>query len=167
MKIDQFNKMSPDELRSELLNCCYSTQWAEKLMHHKPFKNVDSLIKNAEAIWGDLFPVDWIQAIIHHPSIGDIKTDGTKHKYINFLASGGQDSKLEAHQNFLSQLQEATKRYEEKFGFIYVVSLSGKNADDILKDINKRLLHSAEDELKVAVAEQAQITASRLRALIN
>ncbi len=64
-------------------------------------------------------------------------------------------------------LAEANGAYERRFGRIYLVCAAGRNAEDLLQDIEARMRNDPERELAVAVEEQRKITGRRLQALIG
>ena len=91
-----------------------------------------------------------------------------KAKFVNTIewASGEQSKMSEANETTIKALAKANTDYEIKFGYIFIVSASGKSADEMLAIINKRLEHNIEDELDVAMNEQHKITAIRLQKMI-
>ena len=64
-------------------------------------------------------------------------------------------------------LAELNRRYEEKFGYIFIVCAAGKNADEILAILRNRLDNDADEELRIAAGEQARITQLRLQNLVG
>ena len=62
----------------------------------------------------------------------------------------------------LDDLQESVARYDEKFGHIFIISASGKSAEEMLLALLQRLENSPEEELPVAAEEQRKITRLRL-----
>jgi 2-oxo-4-hydroxy-4-carboxy-5-ureidoimidazoline decarboxylase len=67
----------------------------------------------------------------------------------------------------VESLAELNRRYEEKFGFIYIVCATGKSSTELLAILRDRLNNEREQELRTAAAEQAQITRLRLLKLIE
>ena len=65
----------------------------------------------------------------------------------------------------LDSLAEANRRYEARFGYIFIVCASGLTADEMLVKLNTRLTNAPADEIAIAAAEQAKITALRLASL--
>ena len=59
-------------------------------------------------------------------------------------------------------LADGNREYERKFGRIYLVSATGKSADELLTLLRARIQNDPETELRVAAAEQAKITRLRL-----
>jgi 2-oxo-4-hydroxy-4-carboxy-5-ureidoimidazoline decarboxylase len=53
--------------------------------------------------------------------------------------------------------------YEQRFGRIFIICATGRSAEDILADLERRLKNDEEAELVEAVEQQRQITRLRLR----
>jgi 2-oxo-4-hydroxy-4-carboxy-5-ureidoimidazoline decarboxylase len=62
----------------------------------------------------------------------------------------------------LRALAEGNRRYEEKFGYIFIICATGKSAGEMLAQLERRLAHDPGDEIAIAAAEQAAITGLRL-----
>jgi allantoate deiminase/N-carbamoyl-L-amino-acid hydrolase len=62
----------------------------------------------------------------------------------------------------LGELQTLNAAYREKFGFPFVISVKGRQRDDIVSELRRRLQHDAEAELRTALLEIARIADFRL-----
>jgi len=60
-------------------------------------------------------------------------------------------------------LAEGNRRYEDRFGRIFIVCASGRSAAEILANLERRMQNSAADELIEAGEQQRKITQLRLR----
>ena len=60
------------------------------------------------------------------------------------------------------EIAEGNARYEELFGFTYIVCATGKTAEEMLAILNRRLASNRESELREAAEQQRQITQIRL-----
>ena len=99
-------------------------------------------------------PEDWrsrgaARAIPDHVSLSEKEQSGV---------AGASDAVLDA-------LAEANRVYEDRFGYIFIVCATGKDAEEMLGALRHRLTNSPDEELRIATAEQAKITALRLDAL--
>ena len=65
----------------------------------------------------------------------------------------------------LAALADANRRYEEKFGYIFIVCASGRTAEEMLALLRARLDNDPRTEIQIAAARQAKITALRLDAI--
>jgi len=60
-------------------------------------------------------------------------------------------------------LAEGNRRYEERFGRIFIVCAAGKSPSEILQILRRRLQNDESVEMREAANEQAEITQIRLR----
>ena len=67
----------------------------------------------------------------------------------------------------LANIAEANRRYEERFGHIFIVCASGKSAAEMLALARARLHNDAQTELEIAAEEQRKITRLRLAKLLE
>jgi OHCU decarboxylase len=67
-----------------------------------------------------------------------------------------------ANAGVLDQFAQANQAYLDRFGFIFIVSATGKSAEEMLQLLRDRLGNDRATELRIAAEEQAKITALRL-----
>lgn len=162
------NSLSKKEARTHLEKCCVSKIWISKMVESRPFSSEEDVIKRAASIWyNDCTLDDFKQAFTGHPKIGDIESLRKKFANTKEWASNEQAKVAEANTSTIGALEKANKAYKDKFGYIFIVSASGKSAEEMLAIINARLLHNKEDEIYVAMNEQHKITVIRLDKLIE
>ncbi len=162
-----FNALDDKEATDELLKCCGSKTWARMVSGRRPFQDANGLLAIAHRIWWSLSEEDWLEAFRSHPKIGErqseLKVSLDAQSWSEEEQSGTRDTSQEA----LSMLAQANHRYEEKFGFIFIVCATGKNTNEMLALLNERFGNERDTELRVAAEEQRRITHLRLRKLLN
>lgn len=165
MNVHALNAMSADDARAALLRCCGSRRWAEQMLARRPFASGDELFAAADHIWADLGRDDWLEAFAAHPRIGDL--DGLRKRFATTAdwASHEQSGVAAAGEEILRQLADGNRRYEERFGYIFIVCATGKTATEMLDILNERSANTPETELAITAAEQAKITRLRLEKL--
>jgi 2-oxo-4-hydroxy-4-carboxy--5-ureidoimidazoline (OHCU) decarboxylase len=62
----------------------------------------------------------------------------------------------------LDEIAAGNRRYEEIFGFTYIVCATGKSAEEMLAILKRRLQSTRESELHEAAEQQRQIMQIRL-----
>jgi 2-oxo-4-hydroxy-4-carboxy--5-ureidoimidazoline (OHCU) decarboxylase len=62
----------------------------------------------------------------------------------------------------LAELADDNQRYEQHFGFTYIVCATGKSAAEMLTILKRRLANDRESELHEAAEQQRQIMQIRL-----
>lgn len=166
--LDDLNKLSNEEAFSALEQCCVSKTWASKMVESRPFASAAALITKAASIWyKDCSTEDFQEAFTGHPKIGNVESLKEKFAHTKTWAGNEQAKVSEASMETIEALAEANTNYEDKFGYIFIVSASGKSADEMLAIAQARLAHSASDEIQVAMNEQHKITVIRLVKLIE
>ena len=133
---------------SELLRCNASTAWASKMNNARPFADWNDLIAKADATAFDIH-----EAMSGHPRIGEKRAGWSSQEQSRVAAS--------------SELAEMNRRYEEKFGHVFLICASGKSAEEVLAAAKSRMNNSPADELKNAAEEQRKITHLRLMKLVE
>jgi OHCU decarboxylase len=165
MNLAAINAAPPETAREMLLRCCGSRRWAEAMIVRRPFASESALISTADEIWQSLDRAAWLEAFSAHPRIGDFKSLREKFASTADFCRGEQAGMSNADENTLRELGEGNRRYEERFGYIFIVCATGKTAAEMLAILNARRGNDAETELSIAAAEQAKITRLRLEEL--
>ncbi|WP_296383297.1 2-oxo-4-hydroxy-4-carboxy-5-ureidoimidazoline decarboxylase [Winogradskyella sp.] len=166
--LNQLNSLSEKDIFSKLEQCCVSKTWVNSLIASRPFSSENELIKKAASIWyNDCSVEDFKDAFTGHPKIGNV--DSLKEKFAHTAEwAGNEQSKVAgADMETIEALAKANELYEDKFGYIFIVSASGKSAEEMLAIVNSRLNHNTDDEIYVAMNEQHKITVIRLVKLIE
>jgi len=162
------NSLSEKEAHNHLEKCCVSKTWISKMVELRPFSSEEDVLKKAASIWyNDCTIDDFKEAFTGHPKIGDVESLKEKFAHTKDWANNEQSKMAEADMQTVEALAEANTQYEAKFGYIFIVSASGKSASEMLAIINTRLQNKKEDEIYVAMNEQHKITVIRLDKLIK
>ena len=148
--------------RAILTRACGSSRWVDRMMARRPFCSDARLLRTARIEWFGLTEADWLEAFSHHPQIGDRASLAARFPATHDLSANEQAGVDQAHDAVLSALVEANAIYLDRFGFIFIVSATGKTAEEMLALLRARLSNNRATELRVAAEEQAKITALRL-----
>ena len=168
MTFKEFNNLSKEELSNSLEKCCASKTWISKMLESRSFSSEEELIKRAASVWyNDCSSEDFKEAFKGHPKIGNVENLKEKFAHTADWASNEQNKVSEANLETIEALSKANNLYEDNFGYIFIVSASGKSAKEMLAIVNARLQHEKEDEIYVAMNEQHKITVIRLAKLIE
>jgi allantoicase len=159
--------MLDGELQVGLEACCGSHVWARAMVKARPFGSREELMQAADRVWAGLDADDWLKAFRAHPRIGERKADATQGATAQSWSTEEQSGTRGAAAATMAALAEGNRRYEERFGFIYIVCATGRSADEMLALLRDRLESSRDVELKAAAEEQRKITALRLDRLIG
>ena len=153
---------SVDEARRLLATCCGSRRWVDRMLARRPFGSRVALLTSARDEWNVLESADWREAFAHHPKIGDRDALAARFPATHELSAREQAGIAGATTDILNALAEGNRRYEEKFGYTFIVCATGKSAQEMLALLEARLPNDEATELRIAAAEQAKITELRL-----
>ncbi len=162
MTLKEFNNQNLQKVREDLFKCCGCTSWLDKLMEHFPFQSIEDLKISSDKAWHTCTKQDWLEAFSHHPKIGEKPGEKKNLSSTKEWAAQEQSGVKTAAQTVLDDLLLQNKKYEEKFGYIYIVSATGKTAEEMLVIIKERMNNDPEKELHIAAGEQNKITHLRI-----
>ncbi len=132
-----------------------------------PADDLVELLEDAEEQWFLCSEADWKEAFAHHPKIGDVESLKKKFASTAQWASGEQSGVNNASAQTMEALAEGNKKYEEKFGYIFIVCATGKSAEEMLAILQNRLQNNPEVEIEIAADEQNKITKLRIEKLLE
>ena len=141
----------------QLRDVCASSRWVEQTAAARPFASWEEMTTACDRIWLGLDPADWQEAFAAHPRIGERKAG---------WSSQEQSGTRGASDETMRRLAEGNRAYEEKFGHVYLVCATGKSAEEMLADLERRMKNDPQTELRIAAEEHAKITALRLEKLV-
>ena len=133
----------------------------------RPFRSPQTLLARAEREWAKASRQDVLEALSHHPRIGDRESLLARFPTTHGWSAAEQRGAAEADEQVLTQLSEGNRDYEIRFGHVFVVCASGLSGPEMLALLRTRLGHGPEEELKIAASEQLKITRLRLEKLLQ
>ncbi len=139
-----------------LRRVCGSSEWTRRMLAARPMSNP---FATSDEIWSSLTEKDWQEAFAAHPRIGEKKGGA--------WSAQEQSGTRDAARQTMLELADANRKYEERFGHIYIVCATGRSADEMLQLCNERLANDAATELRVAAEEQRKIMHLRLNKLVT
>jgi 2-oxo-4-hydroxy-4-carboxy-5-ureidoimidazoline decarboxylase len=165
--LPRWNRLPRDEAANEILPCCGSKAWAERVVAQRPFVDRASLLAASDQAWRNLGEADWTEAFRGHPRIGETRADkppGAQSDTRSEAWSAQEQQKATGSDDVVKiALAEGNREYERRFNRIFIVCASGKTAPEILEILKRRLQNDAATELVQAAEEQRQITHLRIK----
>jgi 2-oxo-4-hydroxy-4-carboxy-5-ureidoimidazoline decarboxylase len=158
----RWNSLDPATAAREAFPCCGSQAWADALASRRPIVDVPSLIEASTSVWLALPEEAWQEAFDSLPRIG--QTHAQTHATEESLRWSAQEQHTALSEDEATEraLEEANRRYEQKFGRIFIVCATGKTSAEILNILEARMKNDAATELREAAEQQRQITELRL-----
>ncbi len=156
-----WNAAGAREALDALLACCGARRWAAAMVASRPIDSLEEMRARADGVWSTMEEADWMQAFACHPRIGE-RNAGIASGQSAAWSRQEQASANIAERSVLAELAHGNALYEERFGFTYIVCAAGKNAEEMLAILKRRLNRSREEELREAAEQQRQIMQIRL-----
>jgi OHCU decarboxylase len=164
VELQRLNLLDEATARAQLKSCCASEAWADRMLGHRPYPDEATVLRLAREEWASTSDADRLEAFAAHPRIGEgAEGEGDHARWSRQEQEQAETASAEVR----GALADCNRRYEEKFGHVYLVFATGKSAEQMLELCRDRLANAPEVELSIAAAEQAQITDLRLRRLLG
>ncbi len=159
LDVEEFNRLSEQERMRLLSGVCASPIWARQVLEGGPFRDADALFDRADRVLADLPDAGLAAALDGHPRIGAQPDNPDSAREQALVAGAGDAVKVE--------LAAKGRRYEDKFGYVYLVCASGRTAEELLGVLTDRLTNDQETERRVMRSELAKINRLRLQRLMS
>ena len=143
-------RLTPEQLAF----ACGSSRWVELMRGEHA-----DLHAAADAAFDRLGDADILEAMSHHPRIGDLARASASDAKEQAGAATADDT-------IKAALVEGNRAYEAHFGFIYLVCATGKTGAELLAILRTRLANDRATEITVAAEEQRKITHLRIDKLL-
>lgn len=151
---------SDDDLRA----CCAADAWLARMSLARPFPTVKAATDlSDELVLG--FDQDAIdQALAAHARIGERRLGSTTEDRWSRTEQAGA---LAVDTDVQERLAEGNRRYQERFGRVFLIRAAGRSAEEMLAALEERLGHDDETERDVVRRELADIVRLRLLKLVS
>ena len=161
--LERWNQLPFTDAVDEVIPCCGSKSWAQLLAGRRPITSESSLLAASDHIWRGLGSSDWLEAFHAHPRIGESSTQVPVGPQSQSWSRQEQGQVTTVNQTVKTELAEANRAFEQRFGHIFIVCATGKSASEILAILRRRMQNDGNTELREAADEQRQITQLRLK----
>jgi 2-oxo-4-hydroxy-4-carboxy-5-ureidoimidazoline decarboxylase len=144
--------------REVLLSCLSVPRWADDVLAGQPYADKQALLDAADAAAGALTDEELDQALSGHPRIGE---------------RGGAQSQKEqsgvdpTRTDTAERLKAGNAAYEERFDRVFLIRAAGRDADEILGELDRRLRNDDATERAETVDNLRQIALLRLEAALS
>ena len=115
--------------------------------------------ESADAAMDRLTDDEWLEAMKAHPRIGERGGDAPA------ISEREQSRAMEAADETKAALAAENRRYEQKFGHVFLIFASGRSGEEILAELRRRMSNDPATELGEAKRELRRIAHLRLEAL--
>ena len=135
-------------LEDRLYGVLANRRWAQSV--------AEGVFQAAAEAMDRLTDEEWLEAVQGHPRIGERGGAASQREQSRAMQSGRET---------LANLAADNRRYEEKFGHVFLIAASGRSAGEILAELRRRMNNDATTELEEAKRELRTIVRLRLEKL--
>ena len=149
--------MAIETTREQLLGCLSVPRWADDVLAGQPYADREALLSAARAAAGHLSDDEISQALSGHPRIGERGDSRSQREQSQVDPSAGDTA---------ARLAAGNAAYEERFGRVFLIRAAGRNAEEILAELDRRLGNDDATELGETVENLREIALLRLEAAL-
>jgi OHCU decarboxylase len=161
--LTRWNALDADHAAAEILPCCGSKVWADKMASRRPIRDETEALAACDDVCKSLSDSDWMEAFRSHPRIGESPAPAANGER-NAAWSGEEQRNVGvASGEVRLALVEGNRRYEQRFDRTFIVCATGKSAQEILEILWRRLGSDEATEFMEAAEQQRQIAHIRLK----
>ena len=151
---------SDDQLRA----CCAADAWLSRMSLARPFASVQDALDLSDAIVLGLDDAGLDEALAAHARIGERRVGGTPE---DRWSRSEQAGALAVDTDVQLRLADGNRRYEDRFGRVFLIRAAGRSAEEMLAAIYERLGHDDATERDVVRRELAEIVRLRLLKVVG
>jgi len=156
VSVDSFNALPRDAAHRALMAICAAPRWAGEVAAGRPYRSAEALHAAAETALTD---TDVTDGLAGHPRIGERTDDQRSRREQRGVAA--------APAEVLDALAEGNREYERRFGHVYLVCATGRDADQLLGLLRDRLGNEPDTERAVVRGELLAINRIRLDRMLG
>jgi 2-oxo-4-hydroxy-4-carboxy-5-ureidoimidazoline decarboxylase len=145
--------MVVETTREALLTCLSVPRWADEVLAGQPYADRDALLAAADRAARELSDDELDQALAGHPRIGERGGAQSRREQSRVDPSVGDTA---------ARLKAGNAAYEQRFARVFLIRAAGRDAEQILAELQRRLHNDDETERAETVDNLRQIALLRL-----
>jgi 2-oxo-4-hydroxy-4-carboxy-5-ureidoimidazoline decarboxylase len=143
--------------REVLLGCLSVPRWADDVLAGQPYADREALLAAADAAARELTDAELDQALAGHPRIGERGGAQSRREQSGVDPTVGDTA---------ARLQAGNAAYEARFDRVFLIRAAGRDAEEILAELERRLGNDDAIERAETVDNLRQIALLRLEAVL-
>lgn len=157
--LDRFNQLDRAQAEALLLPCVAIPGWAGSVAAGRPYPDSAALLQAGRDAARHWQAAELTQALSAHPRIGEKPEAGLSRQ---------EQSAVDERDAALTQaLRDGNARYEARFDRVFLIRAKGRDGQEILQALHRRLHNSDEQEIAEALEQLREITLLRLEGVIS
>ena len=153
-----------DPTDDELRACCAADAWLSRMSLARPFASAKTALDLSDEIVRGLDDAALDQALAAHARIGERRLGSTTE---DRWSRSEQAGALAVDTDVQQRLADGNRRYEDRFGHVFLIRAAGRSAEEMLAALEERLGHDDATERDVVRRELAEIVRLRLLKVVG
>ena len=150
--------MTGEITREVLLGCLSVPRWADEVLAGQPYDDEPALIARADEAARSLSDEELDQALSGHPRIGERGGAQSQQEQSGVDPDSGDTA---------ARLAAGNAAYEQRFDRVFLIRAAGRNAEEILSELERRMRNDDATERAETVDNLRQIALLRLKAALG
>ncbi len=163
MTLDDFNALPDPAARERLAECLDVERWVDTVLVGRPYADLGALTAVASTAAGSLSDDELAAALARHPRIGE--RAGTGHDAAHSAREQSGVDHVDA--DVTARLAAGNRAYEERFDRVFLIRAAGRDAEEILAELTRRLDHDDTTEREETVTQLREIALLRLEGMVG
>lgn len=164
MLLDEFNRADAPAAASVVSVWAAIPAWVDAVVAARPYPSVDALTAHAAALADGWTIEDLDAALAHHPRIGQRPIGAGAEAA---ASRREQASMTDAAAGVTAAIAAGNAAYEQRFGRVFLIRAAGRPPEQILAELQRRLLGDDDAEAAEALGQLAEIAILRLRGSVT
>lgn len=139
--------------RETLLDCLAVPRWADEVLSGQPYDDPPALLDAAARAAASLTDEELAQALAGHPRIGERGGARSRQEQAGIDSDGDEVA---------ARLAAGNAAYERRFDRVFLIRAAGRDADDVLSELRRRLGNDDATERAETVDNLREIALLRL-----
>jgi 2-oxo-4-hydroxy-4-carboxy-5-ureidoimidazoline decarboxylase len=161
-RLDLLNAATGTEAAKVLGPCCRWPGWGDALAARRPFRDLDDLITNADAVLARLSDTQLVEVLRRYDPIGAAAPGDSQSARWSHAEEDGIRRGDATH----AALLRAGADYRDRYGYTFLIAAAGLSGEQILGALNERLGNDPATELAISRAQLSTKVHGRLRRLM-
>jgi 2-oxo-4-hydroxy-4-carboxy-5-ureidoimidazoline decarboxylase len=162
--VSGFDALPPEAVESLLTACLPVPRWVAQVAAGRPFGEWPTLLTAAAEAAAELSDEELAAALAGHPRIGE-RASGPDHQgELSEREQSGVDS---ADVEVARALAAGNAAYERRFDRVFIIRAAGRDAPEVLAELDRRLGNDADTERTETVDQLREIALTRLRQAVT
>ena len=164
MSLAELNELDDAAARERLLVCLDVPRWADAVAAGRPYDDIGQVEAAMAAASATITDDELEQALARHPRIGE-RADAAKHDAAHSTREQSGVDRGDA--DLARRLEEGNRAYEEKFGRVFIIRASGRDAEEVLAELERRSANDEGAERAETIGALRQIALLRLEQVLD